>query len=278
MALALTSPAFAAADESQSQDDPEIGSSGLSIDGEIVVTAARLPGQLDVPQTPVLELDEADIAAYGAGSISDLVAQLEPASGSARGRGGGGRPVFLINGIRVSSFREFFSYPPEALRKVEVLPEEVAQRFGFPPDRRVINFILKDDFSSREVELEFEQPWDGGYFRTEQEFTLLKLASGGRLNFNVERSTRSILTEDERGIVQAEGSRPDVTGDPDPATGRSLVADLNGLEATANYAKAFQESGASLSLSANVERQDTLSLSGFDSVFLTDPAGNTALR
>ncbi|GAA4052843.1 hypothetical protein GCM10022213_26930 [Parerythrobacter jejuensis] len=246
--------------------------------GEIVVTADRIPGQLDVPQAPLVELDAEDIAGFGVGSIQELVAQLEPATGSARGRGGGGRPVFLINGIRVSSFREFFRYPPEALRKVEVLPEEVAQRFGFPPDRRVINFILKDDFRSREVEVEYEQPDRGGYSRTEQEFGLLAITGGGRLNFNFEHNDTSLLTEAERDIIQTPGSFSTVPGDPDPAAARSLVADSRGLEGTINWAKSFTESGASLSLSGNMERQDRRSLSGLDTVTLTDPAGNSVLR
>ncbi len=284
VALALTCPLVTAAraqdsdpapdgSVSQADDAAEVGA-----DGEIVVTASRLRGQLDVPQTPLVELDEGDIAAYGVGSIADLVAQLEPASGSTRGRGGGGQPVFLINGIRVSSFRDFSSYPPEALRKVEVLPGEVAQRYGFPPDRRVINFILKDDYSSREVELEYEQPWDGGYSRSEQEFTLLRITGGGRLNINVEANDTSLLTEDERNIIQTPGSTPTVPGDPDPATGRSLIADSAGLEGTISYAKAFVDSGASLTLSANAGRSDRLSLSGFDSVLLTGPSGDTVLR
>lgn len=282
-ALALTVPALAPASAQDAnplpdgRDPPAGDEATIGPEGEIVVTAARIRGQLDVPQSPLVELDESDIAAYGVGSIADLVAQLEPASGSARGRGGG-QPVFLINGIRVSGFREFSSFPPEALRKVEVLPEEVAQRFGFPPDRRVINFILKDDFTSREVELEFEQPWDGGYSRTEQEFTWLRILDGGRLNLNVEANDVSLLTEAERGIVQTPGSVPTVAGDPDPASGRSLISDSAGVEATLSWARAFPDSGSSLTLTGNLERNDRLSLAGFDSVILSDQAGNSEIR
>ena len=96
----------------------------------IVIRAERLPGQVDTDLAPILELDEGEIAAYGANSIEDLVTALEPQTNSNRGRGG--RPVFLINGVRIGSFREFRSYPSEAIAKVEVLPEEVAQKFGFP--------------------------------------------------------------------------------------------------------------------------------------------------
>ena len=245
--------------------------------GTIVVTAPRLPGQVDTDVPPLVELDEEDIAAYGVGSIADLVAALEPSTGSSRGRGGG-RPVFLVNGIRVGSFREFRSYPPEAIRKVEVLPEEVAQKFGFPPDRRVINFILKPDYQSREVELELEAPDRGGYAQTEQEFTWLRISPSGRLNLNVEHNDTSLLTEAERDIIQTPGSLPTVAGDPDPAAARSLVADSRSFEATANWAAALVESGTSLSLSTGWDHSDSRRLSGLDTVVLTAPDGSREIR
>src|SRR3546814_9872344 len=98
---------------------------------EIVVQGSRLRGQLNVTQAPILELNEADIAAVGATSVADLLTAIAPQTGSARGRGGGGQPAILVKGLRVGSFRELRSYPPEEISKVEVLPEEVAQQFGF---------------------------------------------------------------------------------------------------------------------------------------------------
>src|SRR5688572_28923876 len=106
-------------------------------DNEIVVSAEAVRGQVDAPQPPVLELSEEDIAAYGAGSLAELMQALAPQTGSAGGRGGG-FPVMLVNGVRISSFRELQSYPPEAILKVEVFPEEVAQRYGYSPDQRVV--------------------------------------------------------------------------------------------------------------------------------------------
>ncbi|MGB7407124.1 MAG: hypothetical protein WA908_01340, partial [Pontixanthobacter sp.] len=172
-------------------------------DAEIVVTGERLPGQVDTDIAPILELNEDDIAAYGAGSISDLLTALEPQTNSNRGRGG--RPIFLVNGVRIGSFREFRSYPPEAIRKVEVLPEEVAQKFGFAPTRRVVNFILKDNYSALTAEIEYAQPDRGGYSFNEQELTWLKITGGGRLNVNLEREDTSALTELERDIEQTPG-------------------------------------------------------------------------
>jgi len=259
------------------QDTWTPGEAGELDDGQIVVTGDRLRGQLNVEQAPVLELDEADIEAVGATSVADLIAAIAPQTGSARGRGDS-PPVFLVNGIRINSFRELRSYPPEAIAKVEVLPEEVAQRFGFPPDRRVVNMILKDNYSSREIELEFEGPDLGGYFRNEQEFTLLRIDNGARLNINAEASDISMLTERERGVIQSEGSLPDVAGDPDPAAYRSLVADSQSIEISANWAKAYLQSGSSLSFNATFEHDESRSLSGLNSVLLVDASGQQALR
>lgn len=247
------------------------------IDGEIVVRAERLKGQLDVEVPPLLELDEEDIAAEGVTSIADLVTNISSQTGSPRGRGDG-RPVILVNGIRVGSFREFFQYPPEALARVEVFPEEVAQRFGFPPDQRVVNLILKDDFASREVELEFEGPSRGGYFVNEQELGYLRIKDGGRINFNLEANDTSPMTEARRGIIQTPGSVSDIEGDPDPAEYRSLIDDARSIEASISWAKAFLESGTSVSANINYDRSDRLRLSGLNTITLTDPAGESVLR
>ena len=100
--------------------------------GAIVVTGERIRGQLVIDEPPVAEYDSEDIAAFGGSSIADIIDAIEPATGGARGSRAGGRPVFLINGIRVSSFREFRSYPPESVEKIEVFAEEVAHEIWNP--------------------------------------------------------------------------------------------------------------------------------------------------
>jgi hypothetical protein len=267
-----------AAQPMQSGETPEvIDATDTSDENEIIVIGSSLRGQVDAPQPPILELDEEDIASYGAGSLAELVQALSAETGSGRGRGGG-RPTFLVNGLRVSSFREMRSYPPEAIQKVEVLAEEVAQRYGFSPDQRVINFILKDNFSSREVEVEYGQPFDGGTSDKELEATLLNISGPSRLNINLELSDTSLLTEAERGVIQ--NVVPVVPGDPDQGPYRSLVSDSEDYELTANWTRAIGDAGASLSLNGTAQRSDSRSLSGLDTVTLTGPApeSDTALR
>ncbi|MGB3806557.1 MAG: hypothetical protein WA936_05095 [Erythrobacter sp.] len=280
-ATALAVPAASSAQEPPVVDPPAIEepqpqgeAADVQSQNEIVISAPRRRGQLDVEQAPLLELNEEDIAAQGVTSIEDLITQITNQTGSARGRGGG-RPVILINGIRVGSFREFRNYPPEAVERVEVFPEEVAQRFGFAPDRRVINLILKENFRNAEVELEFEGPARGGYHQREQELGFLQIADGARINVNLEASDASLLTEDERDIIQTPGSISDVPGDPDQAPFRSLVPDSRSLEANVSWAKALIDSGISLSASASYDREDRRSLQGLNTVLLSD--GDTSV-
>ena len=246
-------------------DEPDVVGSNT-----IVVQGTRIRGQLIVDQPPIAEYGEEDIQALGVNSIEELLEAIAPDTQSnARGSRGGGRPVFLINGIRVSSWREFRSYPPEAVQKLEVFSEEVAQRFGFRPDQRVVNIILKPNFRQWTGEVEYEQPDRGGYSRNEQELTFLRVGEEGRLNFNIEVEDQSLLTEAERGLA--------IEGDEASAPFRSLVPDTWGLEATANYARAFVDSGTSLSLNGTYERSETRSLSGLanDGISALERRGST---
>ncbi|RJX68532.1 hypothetical protein D6858_05800 [Tsuneonella suprasediminis] len=245
---------------------------------EIIVTATRLPGQVDTDVPPVLELAEADIAAYGASSIDDLISQLSPQTGSGRGRGG--RPVFLVNGQRIANFREFRRYPPEAIRKVEVLPEEVALKFGYPADARVVNFILKSDFANREIEAEYGMPTQGGTSTGEVELSMLRIAGPNRFNASAEYTTTTPLTEGERGVVQADGSEPTVATDPNPADYRTLVAKNQEMEGNLTWTRGLGKDGlgGQFTINGQVTRNVKRSLSGLDTVLLTDGVGNTALR
>jgi hypothetical protein len=272
-------PALAQQATAQEQVPPQTGpdEEPTVTEGEILVIAETLRGTVDAPQPPLLELGTEEIAAYGASSIADLLAALGPQTTSGRGRGGG-FPVILVNGTRISSFRELRSYPPEAIEKVEVFPEEVAQRYGYSADQRVVNFILKRNYQSREIEAEFGQPWDGGYSAKEVEGTYVRIAGDSRLNLNLGWDDTNLLTEAERGVVQTAGTAAQLPGDPNPAEYRSLVSDSADVEATANWTTRLADNGTSLSLNATFERSDSLRLQGLNNVVLTDPAGTSLLR
>lgn len=250
----IASPALAA----------EPAEEDVSTGEEIVVTASNIAGEVEAPELPVITLDENDIASYGAASLTDLVAALAPQTGSGRGRGGG-FPVILFNGQRISSWREFRNIPPEAIRKVEVLPEEVALRYGFPPNQRVMNFILRDNFASRSFDIEYEAPDRGGFGTSEFEATLLRISKTGRFNLNLQLNDSTMLTEAERGVVQ---QVPPAPGAPDPAEFRSLVADSRALALTGSWSTGLGKDGrgGSLSVNGSITRNDSLSLLGLDAI------------
>ncbi len=245
---------------------------------EIIVTAPRLRGQVDVPQAPIAVLDEAEIESVGASSLAELLEELAPQSNSASGRGSGGPPAILVNGQRISGFREMRNYPPEALARVEILPEETAIRFGFSPNQRVINFILKENYSSQEISAEYGWPDKGGYHTSEIEASMLTINGPNRLNIAIEAENSSLLRESERG-VSSYGFTP-MAGDADPSAYRSLSPDTRDLTLNTVWTRGIGEGGlgGSVTVNGTVTRSDSLSLQGPDTVTLEDAGGATAQR
>ncbi|WPZ04411.1 TonB-dependent receptor plug domain-containing protein [Blastomonas marina] len=259
--------------------DAEVGDSCAEDINCIVVSAERLLGQVDAAQEPIQTLDEADIAAYGAGSIAELVQQLGPtvSSGGARG---GGPPAILLNGVRISGFRELRNFPPEAIERVEVLPEETAVRFGFSPNQRVINFILKDNFTAKTVEIEGGGPFQDGFTRGQLEASALNISGSTRISLALEAEARQRITEADRDLPVADGSEDRLAGDPDPAEFRTLVPESDELSLNGTVAVPIGEGGkdGSLSVNGTLSRSSSRSLAGLDTVTLTDPLGNTQVR
>jgi iron complex outermembrane receptor protein len=243
--------------------------------GQILVVATRIKGQVDTALAPIAVLDEAAIASYGAGSIQELLTALSPQTSSGRGRGGG-MPIVLLNGMRISGFRELRGFPPEAIKRVEVLPEEVALKFGYRPDQRVVNFILQDNFTSYGSDTEVRFPSGGGFSELEQEFTLTKIAGGNRINVTGKLEDASPLTEGERGIVQPSTGTL-VAGDPRSADYRTLIGDTKSAELNATLARSLGE-GTGLSANLQVQRDDSRTLNGLNTVTLRDGAGNDFTR
>jgi hypothetical protein len=170
--------------------------------------------------------------------------------------------------------------PPEAIRRVEILPEEVALRFGYTPDQRVVNMILKERFSATTVEVEYQQPDRGGSTTNKQEAVLFKVNGPARLNIQGEHSATTLLTEAERGVLQTPVSAPTVSVDPDPAAARSLIPASTDAVVNATWTKGFGAHGldGSLTLNGTAEQLDSHALAGLNGVVLTSPAGASAFR
>ncbi len=251
------------------------------LDSDIVVIAPMLKGQVDTVEAPVATLDEADIQATGASSVAELLTRISPQTNSGRGRGGnGGQPVVLVNGQRVSNFRELRNFPPEAIRRVEILPESVALKYGFPPDSRVVNLILKPKFRSKTLEASYGLPTLGGFNTWGLETSLTRIDGPARLSLTLSTDDTSPLFESERNVRQQQTILPTVSTDPAQAQFRTLIGDSRNFGLNAAWTKGIGKDGlgGSISLSGAASRGDSHSYQGLDSVVLTDPGGNSALR
>ena len=242
-------------------------------DADILVVATRFGGQIDAAQAPIATFDETEIQALGATSVGELIARVSPQTSSGRGRGEGGMPLILVNGQRVTNFRELRNYPPEAIKRVEILPEEVALRFGSPPNTRVVNLILKDNFSSRALEGSYSLPTAGGFNAWRGEATLLKIKKLNRFTVTGTTTDTSPLFENERDVVQAASSIPPVPTDPDPAAFRTLIGDSRSFGLNSAWTKGFGKDGTkgALTISGEANRTDSRSFSGLNTVPLTAP-------
>ncbi|MEY4555092.1 MAG: hypothetical protein RL093_211, partial [Pseudomonadota bacterium] len=123
----------------------------------VVTTGARPRGSVNSDIPPDVVLTAEQIQAYGASNIAELLTYLEPLTRSSRGRADG-QPVFLVNGRRISGFREIQGIPPEAIERMDILPEEVALEYGYAADQRVVNFVLKANFRSLTGEVAGRMP------------------------------------------------------------------------------------------------------------------------
>lgn len=245
----------------------------LDENGEIVITGQRQRGAVvsDIP--PENQLSQRDIQAYGASSLADLLDAIAPQTGSTRGRGGDA-PVILLNGRRISSFTEIRDLPPEAIERVDIFPEEVALKYGYRADQRVVNIVLRRNFRAVTTETNAMIATAGGRRTNNGELDLLRIQNGGRIHIHGEYQHATPLLESQRDIVQ---SAPDtllpVVGPADPGAFRTLLAGGDTLSLNVVYNRSIF-GNVSATLNGRFQYQSNLSLLGLPSAVLTIPAGN----
>ena len=205
--LAGAAPAALAAQQ-RPAPPPDAGQAGPSDEEtDVVVRGSRdLPGAVKGDIPPDQQLSPADIRSYGVSSVNDLLTELAPQLRSGRG----GPPAVLLNGRRISGFQEIRDLPTEAILRIDILPEEVALKFGFSADQRVINFVLRPRFQSLTTELDGRVATGGGRATPQGEADVLKISRDKRINLHVEYQESSALTEAERGIIP----QPSLFADP----------------------------------------------------------------
>ena len=227
---------------------PDMEEGGLE---EVVVSARRPPGSVigDIP--PETTLSSQEIRALGVGSVTELIAALGPQLNSSGGRGG--RPVVLINGVRVSGFAEVRDLPTEAIQRVDIFPEEVALKYGYRADQRVMNIVLRPRFRAYTADLSVRGTTEGGREGADIGAGVLRVQRDTRWQVDLKARHDDRLLESEREIVGADGApRPD-------ATSRTLLPASETLSANLVYAKPIREGlAATVNLTLDDARRRSL--------------------
>jgi hypothetical protein len=262
---APSSPAAAQAAPDQEQDDEDIVVRGKPPRGSVIG---------DIP--PQVVLSSKDVKATGATSFDELLEAIAPDIGAARGSGAA-RPLVLLNGRRVSSYRELRDIPIEAVTRVDILPEEVALKYGYPPDQKVVNVVLQNRFAEWVGQASGNTASHNGYLGGGADVTRILLTPKQRSTLNLHAGTSDILRGSQRSLVEQQYESVG-TG----ATGLLLPPEFGirangtwhrdlpqGIEATANVEAAHVNghllSGLSEQLPAELRRRtldDTLHAGG----------------
>ena len=291
------------------QTPPEAEDEGEEAEPDVVVTARREPGKVigDIP--PDQQLSPADVRSYGVSSVSDLLTELAPQTTSGRG----GSPVILLNGRRIAGFQEIRDLPTEAILRVDIFPEEVALKYGYSADQKVVNFVLRPRFRSLAAEAIGTVPTQGGSATGQGKLDWLQIRRDKRLSIHTDYSENSRLTEAERGIIAPTsnaslggnivtadpgltaltGTSPSVVGVPAGLTAAPSLAQLAGSPATSTdvtpyrtlqsaqrqwdanivYARNIFDKVAA-SFNAEIQTTQSNSWNGLPSANLVLPAGN----
>ncbi|HEY6049208.1 MAG TPA: TonB-dependent receptor plug domain-containing protein, partial [Sphingomicrobium sp.] len=170
-------------------------------DEEIVVKGKPPRGSVigDIP--PVSVLKSRDVKATGATSFDELLEAIAPQIGAVRGSANA-RPLVLLNGHRVSSYRELRDIPIEAVSRVDILPEEVALKYGYPPDQKVVNVVLQNRFKESVVQASANAASHEGYAGGGGDFTRILLTPKQRTTLNFHAGAEDILRGSQRALVE----------------------------------------------------------------------------
>ncbi len=239
---------------------------------EIVVEAA-VPGAVigDIP--PENRLNPAQIAAYGDSTINDLLNDIAQQTQSDQGRGNTA-PIILVNGKRVSGVNEVGDLPTESILRVDILPEEVALRYGYGAQQKVVNIILRRHFRAKLFDLNGSESTDGGGESDMADANYSRIHDNDRVNVVARVLTQEPILESDRGVSSTAGTVRDPTGSIGNDSGaRTLEPATNTYSLNSVLARTLSQA-LQVSFNAMATYQTTRAKDGFPAATLDVPASS----
>ncbi|WP_164467386.1 TonB-dependent receptor domain-containing protein [Caulobacter flavus] len=233
-APAAPQAAAAATVAAEEEDDATVRLSGVEV-------VARRGAAKTPPET---ELTPEEIEALGAYDIGEALDRISSAYGLAD------PPVVIINGRRVQNAGDYMTFPPDALSRVELLPEQAAGLYGADPGRRVVNIVLKREFQSRDGQAMLAGSTAGGRSTAMLDARRSAIANentsqmGGRLTHDTS------LRADER---------PDYLRDNSEAQGATLRPQSTSVTANMSVNRRLGDWQAAFSASGRAQRDESVS-------------------
>lgn len=209
---------------------------------ELVVRGKRGSAISDI--APVAAFDNRFIEGTGATSMDELLRTLVPMARSADG----GDPILLLNGQRISGYEEIQSLPPEALAGTEILPEAAAIRYGYPPTRRLLNFMTKPKFRQIDISANAGRSTAGGAGSAGANAGMTKLADKKRLTLAGEYRHTDPLLSSGRPFMLDPDSLFDPVGNVVAANGGEIDPALSTAAGHSVFATGVPADPASRSL------------------------------
>jgi hypothetical protein len=171
----------------------------------IVVTKSRPRGSVESNIPPERTFSPIDIRAFGASTVSEVLQAIASQAGE---DGSGQRaPVTLLNGRRVSDFSEIARIPSEAIERMEVFPAEVALRYGYAADQKVVNIVTFETFASKigqaGLQTTTEVPRDGQNLSA----SLFSINGDTRYGIGASFDTSGSILESDRNLLQPFGGQ-----------------------------------------------------------------------
>lgn len=180
-AVAPSKDPFAAADSAEAKEAAQ---------DDILVTGHRQHGAVATQVTPEASINSAAIMALGATDLNEVFETLGPEISD--GRPDPGQPtagaIVLVNGQRIAGFDSIKDLPPEAIRRVEIFPAKVALEYGYRPDQKVVNVVLRSRYRALTVvgrDTLAPQNWRGIY---RAKVDLLRIGENSHWNLDLDYS------------------------------------------------------------------------------------------
>ena len=175
----------------------------------VVVRGSRLPESVPGDVKPELVVGTFEIRTTGATTLPELLVTLLPQTQSGVRRGDN-KPILLVNGRRIADFSEIRAIPVRAIRRVEVYPEDVALRYGFPADQKVVNLILFGKFSITGITGGIGQSADAERETYDVVLDSTKIDTNGRSVYSFDAQKASGVSEEDLGLSLSPGGIPSI--------------------------------------------------------------------